>query len=180
MTGSRVQRVVVGVAETHESAAALAFAMRESALRGSALDVVTTWTLADGTLGASGDGVSHDELPERARRRAQKVQDRAVALTLQELDVRPVLSRQVLEGDAGQVLVRVAREADYLVVGTPTEHPLRPTALGSVSDYCVRNATCAVVVVQAPARKPRAHEREGARYAGRERGTSGSLSRAKP
>ena len=169
MTGSRMQRVVVGVAETQESAAALAFAMRESALRGSTLEVITAWTVADENSGAVGDDVTDDGLPERARRRAQEIQDRAVALTLQEVDVRPLLSRQVLEGDAGQVLVRVAREADYLVVGTPADHTLRQTTLGSVSDYCVRNAACAVVVVQAPASKPRAQQGVGARDAGRER-----------
>ncbi|MGI8887424.1 MAG: universal stress protein [Nocardioidaceae bacterium] len=176
MTGSRAQRVVVGVDETSGSMAALAFAMREAALRGSSLDVITAWISADEDHSALGNDARHDELPERARRRAQNVQDRAVALTLQEVDVRPLLSRQVLGGDAGQVLVRVAREADYLVVGVPAAGLRRPGSLDSVSDYCLRHATCAVVVVRTPARKPRMQQTEGACDASRQRTTSGRLS----
>lgn len=175
MTGIRVQRVVVGVDATSASRAALGFAMHEAALRGSALDVVTTWSLIDENHNALGDGSGHDELPERGRRRAQQVQDRAVALALQEVDVRPLLSRQVLEGDAGEVLVRVARDADYLVVGTPSDEPMRPGSPGSVSDYCLRHAACAVVIVGTAARRPRTLQTEGARDASRQRTTSGRL-----
>ncbi len=149
MTGTRAHRLVVGVDETHESRAALAFAMREAGLRGSALDVITAWTLADEGLTAPEENITgDDEVPERARRRAQQIQDRAVALTLQEVEARPLLSRQVLEGDAGQVLLRGSRDADYLVVGTSTNESVRRSSLGSVSEYCVRHATCAVVLVQ--------------------------------
>lgn len=74
-------------------------------------------------------------------------------LTLQEVDARPLLSRQVLQGDAGQVLPRVARDADYLVAGTSKDDPLRPAFMGSVSDYCARYASCAIVVVETPTRK---------------------------
>lgn len=176
MTSIRAQRVVVGVDETDESMAALAFGMREAAVRGIALDVVTAWTLVDGDHSALGDDVRHDELPERARRHAQQVQDRAVALTLQEVDVRPLLSRQVLEGEPGKVLVRVAREADYLVVGTPAGGRIWLGSHSSVSDYCLRHATCAVVVVQTPERSATAQEKEGARDASRQRSTSGSPS----
>lgn len=177
MTGIRAQRVVVAVVdETHESMAALAFAMREAALRGSSLDVITAWALAEEDHSALGDGLRHDELPERARRRAQEVQDRAVALTLQEVDVRPLLYRQVLQGDAGEVLVRFARETDYLVVGTPADEPMLPGSLDSVSGYCLRHATCAVVVVRTPVRSARTQETEGACDASRQRTASGRLS----
>lgn len=176
MTGIRAQRVVVRVDETYAGLAALAFAMREAALRGSALDVITTWCLTDGDHSALGDGPGHDELPEQGRRRAQEVQDRAVGLTLQEVDVRPLLSRQVLQGDAGEVLVRVARETDYLVVGTTADEPMRPGSLDSVSDYCLRHATCAVVVVRTPVRSARTQETEGACDASRQRTASGRLS----
>lgn len=149
MTGIRAQRLVVGVDDTHASRAALAFAMREAGLRGSALEVITAWTLADEGLTAPEEDITgEDEVPESARRHAQQIQDRAVALTLQEVEARPLLSRQVIEGDAGQVLLRGSRDADYLVVGTAAKESVRRKSLGSVSEYCLRHATCAVVLVQ--------------------------------
>ncbi len=174
MTRIRAQRIVVGVDETHGSRAALAFAMREAACRGGVLDVITTWTLADDNQSAGRDGNGH-EIPERARQHAQQIQDRAVALTLQEVDARPLLSRQVLEGDAGKVLLRVARDADYLVVGSSADAPLRPASPSSVSGYVVRHASCEVVVVQTSARESETHNAEGAHDVSRQRTTSGSL-----
>jgi len=175
MTRIRAHRVVVGVDETPGSRAALTFAMCEAALRGSVLDVITAWTLTEEDHIAPGDDVCGHEMPERARRRAQQIQDRAVALTLQDIDARPLLSRQVLEGDAGKVLLRVARDAASLVVGSSTSEPLLPASLGSVRDYCVRHATCEVVVVQTPARRTGTHDAEGAHDASRQRTTSRSL-----
>lgn len=177
MSSSRVQRVVVGVDETHASRAALAFAIRVASLRGSTVEVITAWTLTGENPSATHDEDHRVEAPEQARRLAQQIQDRAVALTLQEVHERPLLSRQVLQGDAGQVLLRAARDADYLVVGTTTnDEPMRPASLGPVSDYCIRNAPCAVVVVQAPARKTKPQDAEGGHDANKQRTTSGSLS----
>ncbi len=142
MTDMHGQGVVVGVDETPASRAALAFAMREAARRGSAVEVITAWTWT-----RTNDSVQGHEVPELERQRAQQIQDAAVALTLREVDARPVVSRQVVEGDPGEVLLRVAKDAAYLVVGTSRIDPLRLVSLGSVTDYCVRHAECAVVVV---------------------------------
>ena len=129
--------LVVGVNGTDSSRAALAFDMKEAAEMGSPLEVVTAW---------SGSADGGREAPEGSRQNAQLTQDRAVRRTLLETTVRPVLSRQVVEGAAGRVLIRIARNADYLVIGAGGGvEPAR--ALGAVSDYCIRNADCAVVVV---------------------------------
>src|SRR6185436_19734341 len=92
--------LVVGVNGTDSSRAALAFAMKEAAERGSPLEVVTAW---------SGRVEGGRQAPESSRENAQLVQDRAVRRTLLETTVRPVLSRQVVEGAAGRVLIRIAR-----------------------------------------------------------------------
>lgn len=151
MTSIGARRVIVGVDETAGSRAALAFAMREAGLRGSVLDVITVWTLTDDDRDDPSATESGTGLPEGARQRAQQIQDRAVAQTLQDFDPRPLLSRQVVEGHAGEVLLRLSREADFLVVGSSASECLRPQTLGAVSDYCVRRASCAVVVVRCPA-----------------------------
>jgi nucleotide-binding universal stress UspA family protein len=53
------------------------------------------------------------------------------------------------EGDAGDVLVRLAEECDaeLLVVGTQEHVGLRRAILGSVSNYCLSHAPCPVVAV---------------------------------
>ncbi len=97
MSGIRSHGVVVGVNESRGSGAALALAISEAALRGSAVDIITAWSVAS-------RAGNPDDSPELARRSAQQVQDTAVALALSEVDARPVLYRQVVEGEAGEVL----------------------------------------------------------------------------
>jgi nucleotide-binding universal stress UspA family protein len=139
--------VVVGVDDTQASRDALAFAMSEAAKRTSVLRVVTAYSVAGEGHFAGHAAVPDGALSERARRHAQHVQDRAVALILQQVDARPVLSRQVVEGEPGKVLLRVAKDADYLVVGAASSSSSRLASLGSVSDYCIRNATGAVMLI---------------------------------
>ncbi len=147
MTSRHPRGLVVGVDGTDGGSAALSFAMREAARRGSPLEVITVWTQpAEGPSDMADEG-SAGGSSERTRRRAQHVQDRAVALTLQQVDARPTLTRQVVEGDVGQVLLRLARHADYLVVGGAAYDPSRPTSQGRVRDFCIRHANCAVVLV---------------------------------
>ena len=144
---SSTRVVVVGVSGTQGSRSALAFAMHEAARCTSVLRVVTAWTAAEGDRFAGTEEESDGELPERARRHARHVQDLAVAQILKHVGARPILSRQVVEGEPGKVLVRVARDADCLVLGAASSSSSRPAPLGSVSDYCVRHATCAVKLV---------------------------------
>jgi nucleotide-binding universal stress UspA family protein len=138
MPGISSHGVVVGVDDSRGSGAALAFAMSEAALRGSAVDIITAWSVS---------GHDDGDSPEMARRGAQQIQDAAVALALSEVDARPVLYRQVVEGDAGAVLSRSAKDAAYLVVGASTSGHNTRVPLGGVSDYCLRYAPCAVMVV---------------------------------
>jgi nucleotide-binding universal stress UspA family protein len=146
MTRNDIQGVVVGVDGTPGGGAALVFAMSEAALRGSALSIVTVWS-----RGADdADEVVPDGVRERRRGRAQGIQDAAVARALGQVDARPVLSRQVVEGAIGEVLSRVAKGAAYLVVGASRKRPNHQWGQGSISDYCLRHSPCAVVVVPQP------------------------------
>lgn len=137
--------IVVGVDGTPASKSALAFAMREAARRGSVIEVVTVWDW-DGTPPA----MPPPTTPEDARTEAQAIQDAAVAETLLDVDAPPMLTRQVVQGNPAESLLQAAKSADYLVVGTGRKGTLRRALLGSVSEYCVRRATCPVVVVPVP------------------------------
>jgi nucleotide-binding universal stress UspA family protein len=136
--------IVVGVDGTSAGQAALAFAMREAAVRGSALEVVTTWQWNVAYYPSLG------EKPADVRSRAQDIQYAAISVALAHTAAPPVISRRVVEGEAGPVLIDVARDADYLVVGTEHKNAMSRVILGSVSLYCMRHAACPVVVVPAP------------------------------
>jgi len=154
MANTRPSVIVVGVDGTSAGQAALAFAMREASLRGSALEVVTAWEW----------NVPYDTAmcgqPADTRTRAEQAQEAAVSTALATTTAPPVISRHVIEGDAGIALVGIARTADYLVVGTANKNALKRALLGSVSHYCVRHATCPVMVV--PQAQPVAGESPGA------------------
>jgi nucleotide-binding universal stress UspA family protein len=134
MTEVDAQGVVVGVDGSASSAEALGFGMREAARRGSALKVITAW-MPDGATGGG------------ARRQAQQVQDDAVATALRRNPgARPLLSRLVVSGEAGAILLRAAESAAYLVLGSSVARA--PSGeLGPVGAYCVSHATVPVVVV---------------------------------
>lgn len=136
--------IVVGVDGRSASDRALAFAMREASLRGGQVEVVTTW---EWTIPY--DRAFHDDATE-ARVQAEKIQDDAVQRVLQGLETPPEVARHVVRDKAGAALVRLSRDADYLVVGNSHKNLVTRTLLGSVSSYCLRHAHCPVVVVPHP------------------------------
>lgn len=137
--------IVIGLDETAASRAALRFALQEAERRQSTVEVVTAWSWS-----ASLEGPRMDDSREWARAAAQQIQDDAVATVLREVDGAATMTRQLVEGDAAQVLTQASRAADYLVVGTGRKGALRRVLLGSVSAQCVRRAPCPVVVVPPP------------------------------
>ena len=144
MSNIRPGVVVVGVDGTSVGRAALTFAMREASRRGSELRVVTTWTW---NVNAAGFDAGIAEEPAEIRDRAQRAQDAAITAALETITAPPVISRHVIEGDPRPALVSMARDADYLVVGSANKNAVKRALLGSVSHYCVRHAPCPVVVV---------------------------------
>jgi nucleotide-binding universal stress UspA family protein len=146
--------VVVGVDGTAEGDAALAFAVDEAARSGDCVEVVTVWHPLVPAL-------SYPVLPvgatpadrEALRRSAEAVQEEA----LERVTVPPgvPVSREIVEGDPGPMLVEAARTARLLVVGSRALGYVRAALLGSVSRYCAHHAAVPVVVV--PAAQP-SHE----------------------
>ena len=142
MTKPDPARIVVGVDGSKESRAALRFVLSEGNLRGSGVEVVTAWRppgVSD-PVGVDGDASRGD---------AQRIQDKQMTSVLADYGQAPVVSRRIVLGGAGPVLVAAARDAAFLVVGTERTGLAKRILLGSVSEYCVRHATCPVVVVPA-------------------------------
>jgi nucleotide-binding universal stress UspA family protein len=144
-------RVVVGVDGSRGSRAALSWAMAAAASRGASLDVVAAypvdlyWTdpyLADpgrvDTIRANTASRAR-AMVEEARRDASLTGVPGVA------DLR--LEVIVAAGRPAEHLIRQARPADLLVVGSRGRGAVRSTLLGSVALHCVAHAACDVVVV---------------------------------
>jgi nucleotide-binding universal stress UspA family protein len=139
--------IVVGVDGTPASQAALVFALREGSRRGGAVEVVTAWAFA-----RPYEDVATPESIEQTRAQAERIQDEMVTAALHRVDGPPVVSRSVVQGAAGPVLLEAGRDADYLVVGSAHKGAAARLLLGSVSQYCVRHAPIPVMVVPLPAR----------------------------
>ena len=142
MSGLQKAGIVVGVDGTAASGAALAFALREGGLRGSAVEVVTAWVF-EGPY----DGLLAQDLVDQARHNAERAQDVAVTMALAMVVAPPLLSRTVVRGAAGPELLRAARGAKYLVVGNGRKNLAERALLGSVSRYCIQHAQIPVLVV---------------------------------
>jgi nucleotide-binding universal stress UspA family protein len=139
--------IVVGVDGTPASEAALIFALREGARRGGAVEVVTAWSWP-----RQFDQAAAAEPVEQLRTHAELTQDEIVTAALKRIDAQPVVSRSVVQGAPGPVLLAASRDADYLVVGSAHKRVATRFLLGSVSQHCVRHATIPVMVVPVPAR----------------------------
>ena len=159
--------IVVGLDDTSQSEAALAFAVAEARRTGDQVHVVTAWALRPPALE---DPAKLDrgvvETSEDLRARAERAQEQALA----DVDTDGViLSREFVEGAAGRVLVELSDQARLLVVGSRALGPLRAALLGSVSRYVAQHAACPVVVV--PSRVDSQGDSQAASPAGSRAGT---------
>ena len=151
--------IVVGVDRSPYSEAALRFAADEAHLRGADLVALHVWTyvspapVGEPTMMAMPAG----DLPGllEAERDAADVELKAA---LEEAFVAkpPVeIEPRLVEGDAAEVLVAAAKDADLVVVGSRGRGGLASALLGSVSSHVIHHAACPVVVVKAPDTKGR-------------------------
>lgn len=154
-----VAPVVVGSDGSAGGRRALDWALTEAAELGVPLEVVGAWHwdgLEEGPLVAG--------TPAEARDRAQRQADEAVAAALETRRASgqpvPVVSTQVVEGAPGTALVAASRGARMLVLGSHGHGLLHQAVVGSVSRYCIRHATCPIVVVPVPHAERAATSRE--------------------
>jgi len=140
-------RIVVGVDGSPSSSAALAWAVRQAALTGAAVEAVSAWH-APAMSGAApfGPGVLNDwDYGEWAASALAHAIEQTVD------PAGPVrVSATVREGNAAQVLLEAANGAELLVVGSRGHGGLAEALLGSVGQACVHHAPCPVVIVRGP------------------------------
>ena len=135
-------RIVVGVDGSDSSLMALEWAARQAELTGSTLDAMTTWDWPMNYGWAV--PIPSDYNPKSD---AQDLVDEAVA-RVRDMHPRVDIRTTVVEGHPAPVLIEASRAADLLVVGSRGHGEFAGMLLGSVSEHCVSNAHCPVVVVR--------------------------------
>ena len=145
------RHIVVGVDGSRSSRNGLRWAVAEARLRGARVDAVHVWrypALAYAGIMAA-PVVARDEYVDGAR----ALLDNEVDAVLAEEHDPPLVNRVILEGAAGEQLVRYAEGADLLVVGHGGRGGFADLLLGSVARHCSNHATCPVIVVRDTGRK---------------------------
>jgi nucleotide-binding universal stress UspA family protein len=138
--------IVVGVDGSEGGRRALEWAIREADARGSAVQAVTAWSwdgLEFGPVAAVG--------PAEAEESATRLLDDEIRALVARHGSHLPLAAEVVEASPADALTAAGRNADLLVLGSHGHSRIRHTVLGSVSEACIRKATCPVVVIPAPA-----------------------------
>ena len=139
--GGQAHRIVVGVDGSESSKAALRWAIRQAKLTGASVDAVTAWRYP---TGYGWTPVAAEIDFEGEAKKALSVALGEVSGLDPDVPVRPVIA----EGHAAEVLLRTARGADLLVVGSRGHGGFASAVVGSVSLYCVLHACCPVLVLR--------------------------------
>ncbi len=137
-----VRRIVVGIDGSPTSVAALEWAVHQAELTGSALEAVTTWEWPTNYGWAFPFPSDYDPAVD-----AEKMLAGVVEPFRSGHPDLPIRSR-VIEGHPAPVLVEASRGADLLVVGSRGHGEFAGMLIGSVSEHCVTNAHCPVLVLR--------------------------------
>ncbi len=135
-------RILVGIDGSPPSLAALRWAVRQAGLTGSPLDIVTAWEWPGSYGWAPPVPSDYDPVAD-----AQRMLDETIGAIRVEQPGVECRSR-VIEGHPAPVLVEASQNADLLVVGNRGHGEFSGMLIGSVSEHCVANAHCPVVVVR--------------------------------
>lgn len=137
--------IVVGVDGSDGGRRALDWAANEAASRGGAVQAVTAW---------SWDGMEYGPVaatrPEDEEQRARELLDSEIRALARQRGSSVPVAAEVIEGRPADVLAAAGSAADLLVLGSHGHSRIRHTVLGSVSEDCIRKATCPVVVIPVP------------------------------
>jgi len=138
-TSDKLGRVLVGVDGSESSIQALEWA---ADLSGATLRAVTTWEWPTSYGWAFAFPSGYDPNSD-----AMRVLDGALG-PVRTAHPGVQIDEAVVEGHPAQVLVRESPDADLLVVGSRGHGEFTGMLIGSVSEHCVSNAHCPVVVVR--------------------------------
>ncbi len=137
--------IVVGVDGSEHSIEALRWAAAEARLRGSVLRVVTSFSAG---LMSTGYEVA---LPDPADFAAASntMLNAAIDTVRESVDLEGLdIVTEVIEGHAGEVLIKLSETAELVVVGARGRGGFVGILMGSITNNVVNHAECPVVVVR--------------------------------
>jgi nucleotide-binding universal stress UspA family protein len=141
--------VVVGIHDPHDTAATLAFAFEEAALRGATLVAVHSWYWFPSALGgleaeeAAGRGADHTRISAEANRHLADVLGR-----WQDKYPGVAVRLDVVRGHPASVLASYSARADLVVIGR-RGGPVTGPAVGAIQHGVLHHARGPVAVVPA-------------------------------
>ena len=136
-TGNGIE---VGSGGTAVGQGALAWAVREAALRGVPLTVVHAWEYIPAR--DAGRMTAREE-----KTASDCMLDAAVKSAVREAGVTPQIVTRSVKGAPAKVLVEQSRHAELLVIGRNHRSGVVDILRHSVSAECVRRAACPVVII---------------------------------
>jgi nucleotide-binding universal stress UspA family protein len=146
MSAEERSTIVVGNDGSRSSAEAFEFALELAEKLGADLVAIRAWTVDTAPRGALVDHgyvSSFDEV-------SQKVRDKLEESTRQSAARHPAVrvSYRGVLGHPAAVLMEASAASLMLVIGSRGRGGFSSLLLGSVSEQCVRHATCPVLVVR--------------------------------
>jgi nucleotide-binding universal stress UspA family protein len=141
-------QIVVGVDGSEHSVDALRWAADEARLRGCPLWAVASFSTPLMSTGYEVAAPDPADLAAASNTMLQAAVD--TVRSSGELDGIDVVT-EVLEGHAGEQLIRMSEKADLLVVGARGHGGFLGLLMGSVTTYVVNHSLCPVVVVRTAA-----------------------------
>lgn len=144
-----MERLVVGIDGSDSARAALRWALSlAEALRPSQrpVNVDVVRVLAEAPRAAL--GLPSHVPPSMVDERRREAEDELAALAVEvDPDGGRQVTARVLDGDPGDVLLDLARDADLLVLGSSHLGRVSGAVLGSVAQRCIAEAAAPVVIV---------------------------------
>jgi len=140
-TGS-THRIVVGVDGSDSSMAAVEWAAHQAELTGSTLEILMTWEWPTSYGWSPPVSGEYDPAHDAATALAEAV--KPVRASHPGVD----MVSTIVEGHPAPHLIEASKGADLLVVGSRGHGEFTGMLVGSVSEHCVANAHCPVVVVR--------------------------------
>jgi nucleotide-binding universal stress UspA family protein len=135
-------RVVVGVDDSPQSEAAVRWAAADAAATHAQLDLVHVWTLEPSDMYGPTGEIRDAVLPDQRKRLVDMV-----TAAIGPSTGPAAWTLDIVQGLPGPTLVRRARRAALLVVGTGEHAGVRRLVNGSVSHYCLSHAHGPVVAI---------------------------------
>ncbi|GAA3465321.1 universal stress protein [Saccharothrix longispora] len=137
--------IVVGVDGSAPSREALRWTLTRAARTGEAVEATMAWLHEPESAAATATGV-HPHAGDHRRRHPARELHAVVEDVRASVPGAPPVSEATVVGDTDAVLLRAARQADLLVIGSRRHHPAEALP-GGVAARCLRHAPCPVVVV---------------------------------